>query len=306
MTKLIVVCGATGGLGGSVARHMLKEGWKVRGITRNNTSAGAKALIEAGAELAAADYNDVASLEKAFQGANAVFGVTNFFEYMLDNGAQAAADKETHQLLNIATAASKISTLEHLVLHTLPSGEKLGGKAYYVPHMDGKDQAADRIKAELPELAKKTTFLWLGLFTSNFWSFPMMKPTELPGSYGSHVYIQPCSANTHIYYAGDTDINTGVIVSAILKNPSISTPPPTWIDVTGRRGTYLEVSQAQYESLWGKEFGEEMALMFKAFEQESDWGKAHAPDVITPTDLGIKEGDLLGLKATLEREKYRL
>lgn len=70
------------------------------------------------------------------KGANAVFGVTNFFEYMMEKGALAAAEKETQQLVNIATAASKISTLEHLVLHTLPSGEKLGGKAYYVPHMD--------------------------------------------------------------------------------------------------------------------------------------------------------------------------
>lgn len=67
MAKTIVVCGATGGLGGSVARHLLKEGWKVRGITRNKDSAGAKALVEAGAELASADYDDVASLEAAFQ-----------------------------------------------------------------------------------------------------------------------------------------------------------------------------------------------------------------------------------------------
>jgi len=43
----------------------------------------------------------------------------------------------------------------------------------------GKDQAADDIKAQLPELAKKTTFLWVGLFTSNFWSYPMMKPAEI-------------------------------------------------------------------------------------------------------------------------------
>ena len=70
------------------------------------------------------------------QGANAVFGVTNFFEYMLEKGALAAAKKETQQLVNIATAADKIETLEHLILHTLPSGEKLGGKEHYVPHMD--------------------------------------------------------------------------------------------------------------------------------------------------------------------------
>ena len=43
----------------------------------------------------------------------------------------------------------------------------------------GKDQAADDIKAQFPSLAKKTTFLWVGLFTSNFWQFPMMKPTEI-------------------------------------------------------------------------------------------------------------------------------
>lgn len=67
MAKTIVVCGATGGLGGSVARRMLKEGWKVRGITRNKESTGAKALVEAGAELASADYDDVASLEAAFK-----------------------------------------------------------------------------------------------------------------------------------------------------------------------------------------------------------------------------------------------
>jgi uncharacterized protein YbjT (DUF2867 family) len=75
MAKTIVVCGATGGLGGSVARRVLNEGWKVRAITRNKDSAGAKALIEAGAELASADYDDVGSLEAAFK-VNTVFSST--------------------------------------------------------------------------------------------------------------------------------------------------------------------------------------------------------------------------------------
>ncbi|KAM0710758.1 hypothetical protein Q7P35_001496 [Cladosporium inversicolor] len=322
MAKTIVVCGATGGLGGSVARHLLKEGWHVRGITRNKDSAGAKALVEAGAELASADYDDVASLEAAFQGAKAVFGVTNFFEYMLEKGALAAAKKETQQLVNIATAADKIETLEHLILHTLPSGEKLGGKEHYVPHMDGKDQAADDIKDQFPELAKKTTFLWVGLFTSNFWSFPMMKPTEIPGSYGAHITLQPVSADTHIYYSGDVDTNIGVFASAILAKPHISTPAKyafvyteqgpyidyyqAWSEVTGKRVTFVQVGQEQYESVWGKEFGEELAAMFRSFEPESDWGKPYGGDVVTAGDLGIGRGELLGLKETLEREKHRL
>lgn len=67
MAKTIVVCGATGGLGGAVARQMLQEGWKVRGITRNKDSAGAKALSQAGAELSSANYDDVKSLEAVFE-----------------------------------------------------------------------------------------------------------------------------------------------------------------------------------------------------------------------------------------------
>jgi uncharacterized protein YbjT (DUF2867 family) len=76
MPKTIVVCGATGGLGGSVARRMLAEGWKVRAITRNKDSTGAKALLEAGAELASADYDDVASLEAAFKVSQSLCGHT--------------------------------------------------------------------------------------------------------------------------------------------------------------------------------------------------------------------------------------
>ena len=67
MAKLITICGATGGVGGSVARRMLKDGWNVRAITRNTESAAAKALAEQGAELTTANYDDVASLEKAFK-----------------------------------------------------------------------------------------------------------------------------------------------------------------------------------------------------------------------------------------------
>lgn len=67
MTKLIVVCGATGQLGGSVARRMLNEGWRVRAITRNVNGQAAQALAAKGAELASADYDDEASLAEVFK-----------------------------------------------------------------------------------------------------------------------------------------------------------------------------------------------------------------------------------------------
>lgn len=67
MSKLIVVCGATGQVGGSAARRMLKEGWQVRAITRNPDGHGARALSDLGAEIAVADYDDESSLAGAFK-----------------------------------------------------------------------------------------------------------------------------------------------------------------------------------------------------------------------------------------------
>ena len=53
---------------------------------------------------------------------------------MLEKSPEDAAARERQQLVNIATAASKIASLEHLVLHTLPAGKKLSDT--FVPHFD--------------------------------------------------------------------------------------------------------------------------------------------------------------------------
>jgi hypothetical protein len=49
-----------------------------------------------------------------------------------------------------------------------------------------------------------------------------------------------------------------------------------------------------------------MSLGLNISEAESDWTAAHKADVITAEDLGINEGELVGLRETLEREKHRL
>lgn len=68
------------------------------------------------------------------QDSNAIFGITNIFEYLLEKSPEDAAARERQQLVNIATAAGKISSLEHLILHTLPAGKKLSDT--FVPHFD--------------------------------------------------------------------------------------------------------------------------------------------------------------------------
>ena len=56
--KTIVVLGATRRQGGQVTRHLVKEGWKAKGITRKPESKKAVKLKPLGVEVFQADMND--------------------------------------------------------------------------------------------------------------------------------------------------------------------------------------------------------------------------------------------------------
>ena len=90
-----------------------------------------------------------------------------------------AGETEEKQAMALAKAASAVSTLEHYIWSTLPGAAYITNNKVPVPHLDYKATADDRIRAELPELAKKTTFLYFGYYPSNLAFFPMLKPFEL-------------------------------------------------------------------------------------------------------------------------------
>jgi uncharacterized protein YbjT (DUF2867 family) len=172
--KLIAVVGATGAQGGGLVRAILndKNGpFTVRAITRNANSDKAKALADAGAEVVTADLDDVKSLKKAFEGADGVFGVTNFWEHF-------KPEKEIAQARNMAEAA-KEAGVKHVIWSTLEDTRKsiplsddrmptLMGK-YKVPHFDGKGEA-DEI---FTKLGVPTTFLVTSFYWENFIYFGM-------------------------------------------------------------------------------------------------------------------------------------
>ncbi|KAI3572808.1 NmrA-like family-domain-containing protein [Fusarium oxysporum f. sp. albedinis] len=139
--KVIAVIGATGAQGGSVANQFLKDPvlsreWVVRTITRDPSKPSAVELKNKGAEVVAADLDDKASLIKAFQGATAVFAVTNFWEKMDMAG-------EIQQGKNIVDAA-KEAGISHLVWSSLRNVNKLtGGKLPHVYHFDSKSIVED-------------------------------------------------------------------------------------------------------------------------------------------------------------------
>ena len=79
MSNLLVVTGATGSQGSGVIKYFQehKPSWKLRGLTRNPSSAAARECAKSGVEIVQADYNDVDSLKVAFVGATAIFAYTD-------------------------------------------------------------------------------------------------------------------------------------------------------------------------------------------------------------------------------------
>lgn len=128
----IVVCGATGRQGGAVARHLLRDGWKVRGLTRDASSAKARAVASAGVEVAQADMADRIALERAFQGAAGVYSVQSF--------ALAGPEAEVRQGKAVGDAA-KAAGVPHVVYASSGTGSKSG-----VPSWDTKAEVADHLR----------------------------------------------------------------------------------------------------------------------------------------------------------------
>jgi uncharacterized protein YbjT (DUF2867 family) len=164
--KIIAVVGATGAQGGGLVRAILNDptsGFAVRALTRKIDSDQAKELKKLGAEVVAADLDDVESLKRAFAGAHGAFLLTNFWEHF-------SPEKEIAQARNMAQAA-KQAGLKHVIWSTLEDTRQwvplsdtrmptLMGK-YKVAHFDAKGEA-DRL---FTELGVPTTFL----LTSFYW-----------------------------------------------------------------------------------------------------------------------------------------
>ncbi len=72
-SPLILVIGGTGNQGGNVARELLKNGHRVRILTRNPESIAAKQMEKKGAEIVKGDMGDLQSLEPAMQNVTAIF-----------------------------------------------------------------------------------------------------------------------------------------------------------------------------------------------------------------------------------------
>ncbi|XP_032461756.1 nmrA-like family domain-containing protein 1 isoform X2 [Phocoena sinus] len=134
--KLVVVFGATGAQGGSVARTLLEDGtFRVRVVTRDPGQRAAKKLRLQGAEVVQGDQDDEASMELALIGAHATFIVTNYWE-------NCSQEQEVKQGKLLADLAKRLG-LHYVVYSGLENIKKLTAGRLAAGHFDGKGEVEE-------------------------------------------------------------------------------------------------------------------------------------------------------------------
>ncbi len=164
--RIIAVVGATGSQGGGLVRAILADEaqeFAVRALTRNPDSPKARKLEKLGAEVVAADVEDLASIRRAFEGAYGAFCVTFFWEHF-------SPAKEIEHATALASAAKECG-IEHVVWSTLEDTRERVPldddrmptlqERYKVPHFDAKGEA-DKVFTALgvPTTNLRTSFYW--------------------------------------------------------------------------------------------------------------------------------------------------
>jgi len=142
----IVVFGATGQQGGSVAKALLTAGWPVKAMVRDMTSTKAIALSNAGALLVQGSYADIEAIRAAMYGAHGVFSVQQ---------SSPSGDVTDEQEVQYGIAIANLA-LECGVTHLVySSGAAVGNEPTGIGHFDSKM----RIEAHVRGLPIKATII---------------------------------------------------------------------------------------------------------------------------------------------------
>lgn len=169
----IAVVGATGRQGGATVRALLAANAPVRALVRRTDSAAASALAALGADIVAADFDDLDGLRAAFTGVAGVFAMTT-------PGHGQRVDVEVMHGHAIADAAAAAG-VPHVVYSSVGGAERHTG----IPHFDSKRDVEEHLVARgLP-----TTFVRPVFFMDNFAQF--LTPTVQDGTLTVRLPLPP-------------------------------------------------------------------------------------------------------------------
>jgi uncharacterized protein YbjT (DUF2867 family) len=249
--KTIFVTGITGKQGSAAASHLIKDGWKVKGLTRSLSHVKNTSFKKNEIEFVEGDLSDVNSFKNYLSGVYGVFSVQNFWEH--------GFDEEVKQGKNLANAA-KDAGVKHFIYNSVGSATRDTGLA----HFESKREIEEYIKKiNLPYTIFRPVF-----FMENFL---FMRDQILEGQ-----LVNALEPDISLQMISVKDI--GKFVAAAFSEPDVymhkeielAGDALTFPDVAaiisrvlGRPVEYVQLDINAYEEVAGKEY----ALMVNWFNK---------------------------------------
>ncbi|KAF9169420.1 hypothetical protein BGX21_010442 [Mortierella sp. AD011] len=309
MSKVLVVFGATGQQGGSVANYVindpvLSKEFKVRGVTRDASKPAAQDLKQKGIEVVEADMDNIESLKKAVQGAHTVFAITSSIH---DENLK---KREIAQGKAMADAAVSQGA-QHIIFSTLPHAGRMSNNKYTkVDHFDGKAEVEDYIRT----LPIKSAFFIPGFFMQNFKSIIAPQPNG-DGTYTLSNVVSPKTELPLIDIVHDA----GKFIGAILADPekyegkvlTSATKVYTFEEIvnimskaTGKTVNYKQIPEREYRVFLPPSAAEELIQMF-LFYQDFGFNGPKTRELVGQT-AEIAHGKLTTFEEFVVNEPFEL
>ncbi|KAJ3135411.1 hypothetical protein HK100_002682 [Physocladia obscura] len=301
MTQTFLVTGATGAQGGSAARQLILQGFKVHALVRNPLSKEAKSLHDLGVKIFKGDYMDIAAISEAIAGVSGVF--LNTFPAEPERGEI----KQAELFVAAAQAAKTVTTfVVSTVFHSSEKLEFVSAKPGYAFLKFYYTQ-----KKGVEQVVKAAGFQYWTILRPDWLYYNYLAPPSkihFPKYQSDHILTvshEPSFKQTHFDPA-----DVGKFAAAALAEPDkfhgetieLSHEPLTYTEIAGylSKASGVEViveyrSQEETESLLATIPVLESQLLAKELKFDYD---AHALE-----KYGI---ELRTLSEFLEREKPRL
>ncbi|KAG0090732.1 hypothetical protein BGZ92_002311 [Podila epicladia] len=226
MSKILVIFGATGLQGGSVANYVLQDvqlskEYQVRAVTRDPSQPAAQDLKDKGAEVVKGDMTDFESINHAVLGAHTVFGVNAVYEN----------DVRSREIVQgKATADAAVTAgAEYFVFSASQHTGKISGAKYTgVDHYEAKAEVEEYVRT----LSIKRAFFAPSVYMENFTSILVPHPVG-DGTYTISNIVSP---QTKMPLSQSPRIRFEEIAETISK-------------VTGKTVKYNQVSEEIYHGM---------------------------------------------------------
>lgn len=305
--KLLVIFGATGQQGGSVANVVLSDPllssqYSVRAISRSTTSSKAQNLAIKGAEVVSADLNDPPSLKAALEDAHTIFAMTST---TLTGDTR---EVETAQAKALCTAAIAAGA-QYLIWQTLPPVVAISSGKLSVNHFDTK---AD-IEQYIRKLPIKSAFYCPAYFMQNFTN-QLMPPRPSSANDGTYVFATLCKPDTRIPLIDATEM--GNWIAPILECPDqyegkVLEAMEGWYtweqivevvsNVTGKKIAYQQVPDELFKEWMPPAVKDDMQGMFVFYR---DYGFYSKPPGQKSENSGGAKGKLSSLEEFCKKAKF--